>query len=648
MSASSPRTRLASPFSAHAVLQADRPCPVWGWDAPGRSVRLQLIPQDSGETALECDAVADATGQFRFELPQRPASGPYRVVVDGSTRVTHDDIWFGEVWLASGQSNMEWKVASSRDARTEIENANFPRIRAFKVEPRAEQEPAPDAAGNWTVCSPRSVADFSAVAYFFAREIHAARGVAVGIIDATWGGTCIEAWLSLPALRPLSPGLDAERAELAAQLEQLPAYQEQYARTLSDWQRGHLPTDGENLGLGRGWAALEHDDAEFRPIALPTFWQSQGLNFNGVVWFRREVKLPLSFAGHELIVSLGAVDDFDDTYFDGELIGRTPPGSLDAHRTRRRYVVPKERVKAGRHVIAVRVFDHFGAGGFAGPSNEMYLESSARPGERISLEGPWRLRVEREIPLVPIAVFQTFPEPPACLAQQNTPAALFHGMVAPLCGYALRGAIWYQGESNVERHASYRAMLIALMRDYRTRWGQGQFPFYYVQLANYVAPASWPLLREAQAEAEAEPGAAMVVTIDVGDSNDIHPTNKQEVGRRLSLLARALSYGEAALEHRGPRLSRIEVAGERAWVELSSARGLRARGAEELRGFELAGADGQYHPAAAQIDGERVCLLTPRVPKPCAVRYAWAADPDANLENAAGLPAAPFRTDAGA
>lgn len=637
MSEQPARTRLASLFTHHAVLQAGQTCPVWGWDAPGKDLTLRL-----GELALS--ARADADGNFGFELPAMGPGGPHTLVVEGSSRVELGDVWFGEVWLASGQSNMEWPVSAARDARREAAEARWPAIRAFKVEPRSSLQEEVECGGRWEVCSPETVGDFSAVGYFFARELHQARGVAVGIIDATWGGTCIEAWISPAALGPVLPSLDATRARLAADLNELPRLQAEYERVVLEWQAANLPSDATNRGLGLGWAEAGFDDSGWASLELPAFWQAHGMAFNGVVWFRRAVEVPPTWAGHAVTLSLGALDDFDHAYFDGEEVGRTPPGTLDAHRVRRRYPVPATSVRGGRHVVAVRVFDHFGAGGFAGPAGEMFLECAAR-GERIPLTGAWRLGVEREIPLLPMNVFESLPRPPLALALQHAPGALFNAMLAPLVPYALRGMIWYQGESNVDRHAEYRGLQVALIRDLRTRWGRGQFPFYYVQLANFVASPGWPRLREAQAAAENEPETGMVVTLDVGDSQDIHPTNKQEVGRRLSLWARARTYGEAALVHQGPQLERVSIEGSRVRVRLAHAEGLNTTDGRAPRGFTLAGPDGRHVAARASLEGGDVLLSSAEVARPCAVRYAFEDDPRVNLQNGAGLPAAPFRTD---
>jgi sialate O-acetylesterase len=637
--------RLAGLFTDHVVLQQGKPLPIWGWDAPGQRLALKLrSPGVRAELAL-ASAEADAAGRFCFQLPALAAGGPYELEVEGSRTLRLHDVWVGEVWLASGQSNMEWKVVTSQDAEREIAAADWPRIRMFKVAPRAAQQPEADVSGTWTVCSPEAAADFSAVGYFFARELERTRDVAVGIIDSTWGGTPIEAWVSLEALASALPDLPAQRARLTEQLGQLPRLEREYERAFLDWQRRSLPGDESNRGLASGWARPDCDDVAWPSLPLPGYWQSHGLAFNGVVWFRTHVDIPESFGGRELVLSLGALDDFDDTYFEGEAVGRTPPGSLQAHQQRRRYRLPEGSVKPGRRSIAVRIFDHFGNGGFAGPAAEMYVARADGKGESIPLTGAWKYQVEREIPLVPMNVFQSAPPVPLALALQNAPAHLFQGMIAPLVPYALRGAIWYQGESNAERAEQYHALQLALMRDWRTRFGQGQFPFYFVQLANFRATPGWPRLREAQARARCEPETGMVVSIDIGDALDIHPKNKQEVGRRLSLLARAHAYGERELVAEGPQLARVQINGREVRVKFAHALGLRTRDGGPVRGFALAGADGKFVDVEARIVGEEVWLESAALPAPHAVRYAFADNPEVNLENSAGLPAEPFRTD---
>jgi sialate O-acetylesterase len=630
--------RLAPLFTDHLVLQRDRENALWGWDEPGREVTLTVegvdVPARRTTTA--------ENGRFSLVCPALRAGGPYRLCIEGSETRVLEDVMAGEVWLASGQSNMEWKVSAAANADAELEAANFPNIRMFKVEPRPARKPVTTANGEWLRSTPEDTAGFSAVGFFFARELEQKLGVPVGIIDATWGGTSIDSWLGRDALLPLDPASDERWAELTRDEAELERVRAEYERTLATWESGAFPVDGKNEGFELGWARADFDDRAWKTMNLPAFWQHRGLAFNGVVWFRRSVELSPELAEQDLVLSLGAIDDFDHTYFNGELVGSLPDGTPNAFQTRRRYVVPGRLVRAGTNVLAVRVFDHFGEGGFAGPANAMFLEAKKR---RVRLDGEFRFAVEREVPLVPGEVYATYPQPPLVLCQQYAPSALHNGMLAPLFPYGVRGALWYQGESDAERHAGYTARQIALVRELRSGFGQPELPFLFVQLAGYGSSPSWPWLREAQSRALSEPFTAMATAIDLGDRRDIHPRDKQEVGRRLALLARARVYGEAFLEDSGPVFERALFDGTRARVFFSRAHGLRSRSPSGVRGFTLAGPDGLHHPALAFIEGETVVLSSEAVPEPRAVRYAWDDFPATDLENSSGLPAFPFCMD---
>ncbi|HVR18677.1 MAG TPA: sialate O-acetylesterase, partial [Polyangiaceae bacterium] len=403
-----------------------------------------------------------------------------------------------------------------------------------------------------------------------------------------------------------------------------------------------FPTDTKNEGFARGWAAPNFDDGSWKTMKLPSFWQHHGLAFNGIVWFRRTVELPPELEGRDLELSLGAIDDFDHTYFNGELVGSLPDGTPEAFQTPRHYRVPGRLVRAGTNVLAVRVFDHFGEGGFAGPASAMLLKAGE---QRFRLDGDFRFAVEREVPLVPASAYATYPAPPLVLTQQHAPSALYNGMLAPLVPYGLRGALWYQGESDVDRHAAYTQRMLGFIRDLRSRFDRPELPFLFVQLARFRASAEWPLLREAQARVLSEPFTGMATALDVGDPNDIHPRNKQEVARRLALIARARVYGEASLADCGPVFERLTIDGSRVRISFEHAHGLRSRNPPSVRGFTLAGSDGVHHAAEAAIDGESVLATCAAVPAPRSVRYAWEDDPPTDLENSDGLPALPFRTD---
>jgi len=632
---------LSGLFQDHMVIQRDRTNPIWGSDRPRQTVTLNV---EGAPHAISASTIADESGRWTLHCPVLPAGGPYRLRVSGSSERVLEDVLVGDVWIASGQSNMQFPVGGVIDAAKEVHEAQFPAIRIAKVPQRAAMTAATDVQVEWKLATPKDAAEFTAVGYFFAREIHRSQGVPIGVIDASWGGTRVEAWASPEGLRAVWPGVETELAHLAATAPERPKIQADYHRAVQAWAATAFPQDNENLGEARGWAAMDHDDHTWPNINLPATVQSAGHTDNGIFWFRRTIEVPAASAGRDLVLELGAIDDRDHTYFNGELVGQIGLETPNGHEVLRRYTVPGRLVRTGRNVIAVRVFDHYGLGGFMGPVRALQVHSSDFAQ---TLAGPWRWQVERTIPKVPDSVFATCPPPPPEVNVQNQPAALFNGMIAPLIPCGLRGFIWYQGESNVGQHDSYQARFTALIRDWRGRWGQGQLPFYFVQIANFEQNGLWPYLREAQTRTLAEPATGMAVTIDIGDPSDIHPRNKQEVGRRLALLARAGTFRETDLVATGPTLAHVETDGAAARVRWQSAHGLRTRdGADAVLGFELAGADGIFHQAAARIAGDSVIVTSAAVPAPSHVRYAWADSPATNLVNSAGLPAAPFRTDA--
>jgi sialate O-acetylesterase len=641
---------LSALFNNHMVLQRQRTNPVWGWDRPQQTITLRVERPPSTEPIVSpVSVVAGPDGSWRIDCPELPAGGPYRVRLKGSSERTIEDVLVGEVWLASGQSNMEWNLSATDGAEADIAAAHLPQIRQAYVQHAATSEPQRNAQASWRVCSPESAGQFSAVGYHFARELHQRLGVPVGIINSSWGGTRVEAWTSVEALRPVMD-VDTELARARNTDKPLAQLKSEYDARVAAWAKSVFPTDTGNEGEASGWATEACEPASWKPMNVPGAWQHQGLKHNGAIWFRRTVEIPAAWAGRDLELSLGVLDDFDCTYFNGQRVGAHPQGTPDAHLIARRYVVTGAVVKAGASEIAVRIFDHFGEGGFLGQPNALFLKPARiSPGDTaglIPLAGRWLTRVERVLPLASNEIFKTHPAPPTALEVQNHPGALFNGMIAPLIPYGIRGAIWYQGESNVGSYASYHERFTAMIRDWRTRWGVGHFPFLFVQLANFRDTPGWAYLREAQARTLAEPATGMAVTIDIGDAGDIHPRNKRDVGSRMARIALADTYGVDGIVSSGPQLSRVEIAGKAARVFLTSAAGLRARDrGAAIKGFALAGADGKFHPAGARIEKDVVVLTSENVLHPIAVRYAWADDPDANLENEAGLPAAPFRTD---
>jgi sialate O-acetylesterase len=358
---------LASLFTDHLVLQRDRANRLWGWDRPGQPITLRVegMPEPVGTTAA-------GDGSWSLHCPPLPTGGPCRLRIHGSSERVLEDVLVGEVWLASGQSNMEWPLLAAGDGETEIARADQYPIRMFKVARTTSREPARQVDGQWQVSSPQTAHEFSVVGYFYAQELHRRLGVPIGIIDASWGGTRVEAWTSLSALTRV---MQISSAQPSA--EELNRIRAEYAATVSEWQSRTLHRDPGNSGESEGFPRPEYDDSSWRPMSLPSFWQAHGMKFNGAVWFRREFQAPAQWVGHDAVLSLGAIDDFDHTYLNGELVGAHPQGTPDAFRILRRYQLPGRLLRSGKNVIAVRVFDHAGEGGFVGPASALWVETTA-------------------------------------------------------------------------------------------------------------------------------------------------------------------------------------------------------------------------------------------------------------------------------
>jgi sialate O-acetylesterase len=635
--------QLAPLFQDHVVLQRDRPLPVWGWCQPGCKATVRLGP-------AQATARAGRDGRWQTTLPPQPAAGPLTLTVQaGTDEVRLDDVWLGEVWLASGQSNMEMKVASCRDAAREIDSATHAGIRVFTTARVIALTPQQRVGGRWEVCTPDSVGAFTAVGYFFARELHRELGVAVGIIDSSWGGTVAEAWTSREGLlgNPAHRGFIDRLDRLLGPDGQ--RERDAFAKVQADWEAS-IPQDAGNQGEADGWHLPSTDDSDWKTMDLPTGWQVAGCDISGVFWFRRTVEIPSKWAGRELEVRVGACDKRDYTYYDGHFLGSLgQEDSPDAWRTPRVYRIPGADVKAGRRVIAVRVFSNIYQGGMIGPRDTMWVAPvDAPPAERLRIDGAWRYRIEQDYGKVESAPPPTVYGP----TNPNTPTVLFNAMIAPMIPYALKGFLWYQGESNASRPVEYRTLFPNLIHDWRRVFGQGDLAFYWVQLANYMGireqptESNWAVVREAQRlSLDLLPHAGMAVIIDIGEAGDIHPKNKQDVGRRLAGCALANDYGRASAVGSSP-LPRRATCGDGGSILVrfkSVAGGLAVRGGGPLRGFALAGADRVFHWADAAIEGaDAVRLRCAAVPVPCWIRYAWADNPVCNLIGGSGLPASPF------
>jgi sialate O-acetylesterase len=615
---------LSPVFTDNMVLQRDQKDAIWGWSKPGEKVTVSIAGQ-SAETS------AGADGKWTVMLPPQKAGGPHTLTVKGPETVTLNNILFGDVWICSGQSNMEWVVANSNNAQAEIAAADFPEIRSITLPHVAAAQPQNTfSSDGWQVCSPKTAGGFTAVGYFFGRKLHQDLKVPIGLIHTSWGGTIAEAWISKEALEPLHD-FNQAMADLERQSKPTAGNPDSHA----EWFATNDP------GSAGGWADEKFADGAWATINQPCQWSGSNIadlmNFDGVVWFRRSLDLPADAAGKEAVLDLGAIDDEDTVWVNGKQIGAT-----EGFQKLRSYTVPAGLLKQGENSIAVRVLDLNGDGGFTGPAGQMKLViPTLTP---LLLDGAWRYKVGADLT-------KTTAYPKRLGSNPNIPTVLYNAMIAPLVPYGIKGAIWYQGESNAGRAIQYRKVLPALIGDWRARFTQSDFPFYIVQLANFTprlpqpGESEWAELREAQAlTAKNVPNSGLAVAIDIGEAGDIHPRNKQDVGTRLALEALAKTYKkdivssgpdyrEAKTEGNAIRLSFDHVGG-----------GLEARGGA-LKGFAIAGADKKFVWADAKIDGATLVVSSPEVSAPVAVRYAWAHNPEATLFNKEGLPAIPFRTD---
>lgn len=653
---------LPSVFGDHMVLQRDKEVRIWGKAEPGEVVELIMIRQGDDVQSDQEKVTADKDGNWQIKLRPHQSDGRYMLMLNGSKTkkgIVINDVVFGEVWVASGQSNMSWTVANSNNAKEEIANSGNDMIRMWTAERTVKTEPAFDVKGSWAVASPQTTGNFSAVAYFFARKLQEELGVPVGILHSSWGGTPIEAWTSRDKLDTIDwakPILDRYDAALKA----YPEAKEEHDKTMKRWleTRNGPP----NTGLSAGYAKPDFDDSQWKTMALPQQWEKAGLeNIDGVVWFRKTIDLPDGWEGQSLKLSLGPIDDGDTTYINGTQVGDTAAFNRGNWQVPRNYDVPGKLVNKGKLTVAVRAIDLTGEGGIWGKPEQLTLTRADGQGQPISLAGDWKyllaheLNAENRPTRRPGTLFG--PEHP------HAPAGLFNGMIAPIVPYTIAGAIWYQGESNASRAQQYGKLFPGMIEDWRTRWGQGQFPFLFVQLANYRSPTDtivdtdWAHLRDAQLKTLREiKNTGMAIIIDIGEANDIHPRNKQDVGKRLARWALADTYGKTDVVKSGPIFKDADPDKDNPKHALLTfetfGSGLKVRGDGPLRGFTVSDGRGNFVHAKAEIvqqgDGKAtvVRVWADEIKQPYSVRYAWEDNPDkANLVNEEGLPASPFRTD---
>ncbi len=672
--------KMPSLFTDGMVLQQKTSAPVWGFADPGERITVSTTWDNKTATT---EAAADGTWKAKVETPS--FGGPYALIVKGKNTVYINNVMIGEVWLASGQSNMEmpmggWDDAPVMNGPADIAASLNNDIRVFMVQRATSFKEEGDLEGAWKHASPENTPLFGATCYYFARKLNAELGIPVGIINTSWGGTPVESWIPMEYIKNVP-----EYAQLAKDIDaSIPTMEQRTKWLLAKPVVQYKPSDTPELGDSECQAA-GFNDSKWPIMNIPCLWESTSMRaFDGVVWFRKTIKIAPAMEGKDLVISLGPIDDIDQTYFNGELIG-----SVNYYSTDRVYTVPAAKVKAGKAVIAVRVYDSGGGGGIYGDPKKLKYYTAGNEKAAVSLAGQWKFLpiaeyTNNRLYKFDIASQEYFKRPvTAANLSEMTATCLYNAMVAPIAQYAIAGAIWYQGEANVERAEEYSRTFPLMIKAWREKWGQGDFPFYYVQIApwNYGNGKSEEI-REAQRLSLSVKNSGMASTIDIGDNTNIHPANKVEVGNRLALWAFKNVYGKDVVCS-GPLFKSQEIKGDAIYLSFDYADGLNAKGGT-LKDFEIAGKDGKYYPATAVIvapnvgtqrvasadeanvgtrrvasadevnvgtrrvasaEGAKVKVSSDKVPAPVSVRYLWKNCVDqVTLYNGANLPASSFQS----
>ena len=610
------------------VLQRDTKLKLWGWASKGEKVTIRF----NGKTTK---TTTGQDGRWMATLPAMKAGGPYTMEISGKNKITLKDVLIGDVWFCSGQSNMVHQmVLHNITYARDIAEANYPEIRHFWIPTLTSLEgPRQDLpAGSWKWANPQDVNQFSAVAYFFAKKIYEKYHVPIGLINASVGGTPIEAWTSEDGFKDF-PSILA-----TIQKNKDTAYVNSTNRAAF---ANRVTRKEQDKGLAGSvkWYEANYAPKGWQTINIPGYWEDQGIkDLNGVVWYRREIDIPSSMTGVPAKIFLGRIVDADILYVNGVQVGNTT-----YQYPQRRYSLPSGTLKPGKNVFVVRVTNTNGKGGFV-PDKPYYIEAG---GQTLDLKGYWQYKVGEAYAPSRGGGFG------GGISAQNSPAALYNAMVAPAINYAIKGILWYQGESNAGNPQQYQKLLPALINDWRAKWGQSNLPFLFVQLPNFMeasylpSESNWAGLREAALKTLSVPNTAMAITIELGEWNDIHPDNKKDVGERLALGALKIAYGEKDVVSSGPLYQSAKIDGNKIIVNFTDiGSGLTTNDGEELNYFAIAGADKKFVWAKAKIEGDNVVVWSDEIAEPKFVRYAWADNPfGANLYNKEGLPASPFRTD---
>lgn len=605
------------------ILQRDTKVNIWGWASPKENIKVKLNKKTY-------KTVAGNNGKWIVLIDPVKAGGPYAMSIEGKNKITLNNILFGDVWLCSGQSNMVHQLSlHSERYADEITKAKYPEIRHFWIPTITDLlQPKDDLpVGYWKSANPKDVLNFSAVAYFFAKNIYEQHHVPIGLINASVGGTPIEAWTSEEGLKEFPSTLNLIKQNKDT------AYVNTINRKASAYNSSRPKPNDKGLTAPIKWYDENYSPKEWKNISIPGYWEDNGLkNLDGIVWYRKEIDIPESMSGKESKLHMGRIVDADHFYVNGKLIGNTT-----YQYPQRRYKIPAELLKAGKNIITIRVVNYNGKGGFV-PDKPYNIITGQ---DTLNISGIWQYKVGD--------VFTDEHRIKEIINFNNQPTALYNAMIAPVTNYKVKGFLWYQGESNASRDASaYYNLLPALIKDWRNQWKQNDAPFIIAQLPNFMeqqfspSESSWAVIRDAQRKSLAVPNTAMAITIDLGEWNDIHPGNKKDVGERMALAARKLVYNENIVAS-GPLYESYKTEGTKIHINFTNTgSGLITKDHESPREFAIAGRDRKFSWANAAIKNNSIEIWNDAVAEPKYVRYAWSDNPDVNLYNKEGLPASPF------
>ncbi|MNK18042.1 Glycosyl hydrolases family 2, sugar binding domain [compost metagenome] len=622
--------RIPKIFTTGMVLQEGRENPIWGWADEGESIEITFAGKN-------IRAKAGKDGKWKAALPVMPYGGPHTLLLVGKNTIELKDILIGEVWFCSGQSNMEMSVANALNAKEEVSLANYPEIRMFTVPHAVSQTPNEDVEkGQWLKCSPAVIARFSAVGYYFGRDLHQKLNVPIGLVLSAWGGTVAESWTS-PETIQQDPDFKDRLAKLSSYTPE--SYKTEKLLQIQKMTGTDFPVKDEGLvNEVAVYAKNDFDDTAWKNIPIPGFWEAKGFyGLDGIAWYRKELILSKNDIAGDMEIHLGRVENSDIAWINGV---RLEAAGTNKNRV---YTIAANLLKEGENVFSVRVKNDQGSGGIVGGAEgKIYLKTKS---ERKDISEDWKFKMSEVFDGV-LSLKNVGPN--------DFPTLLFNGMVNPIVNYGIKGVIWYQGENNAPRAKQYHRIFPNLIADWRSKWGQGDFPFLFVSLANYKkpetkpTPSTWAELREAQASALKLPNTGMALAIDLGEVNDIHPKNKQDVGKRLAANALKVAYNKDVIAS-GPTYKEMSVNGNVVKVSFSNiSKGLKSKdGGNSITGFSLAGEDKKFYFAKAELQKDNTILIsTDDVKNPVAIRYAWADNPgELNLYNTEDLPATPFRTD---